>query len=86
MAQIDATYNQTIVGQRLRLLRETSNKRISQAAIEAGVSPATLAKIEDGKSNFRILTLTKLCNYYHVTLEHLMNAPSAGIPDIGSFS
>jgi transcriptional regulator with XRE-family HTH domain len=86
MAQIDPTYTQRIVGQRLRWLRETANKKLSQAAIEAGVSPGTLAKIEDGESNFRILTLTKLCNYYHVTLEDLMNDTSAGLLEKSSSS
>ncbi len=77
MAQIDANYTQRIVGQQLRLLREIKNKSLNQAAKEAGVSPGTLSRIEDGKSNFRILTITKLCNYYHVTLEDLMNDPNA---------
>lgn len=77
MTQIDATYTQKIVGQQLRVLRGLKSKSLNQAAKEAGVSPGTLAKIEDGKSNFRILTITKLCNYYHVTLEYLMNDPNA---------
>lgn len=77
MTQIDVMYTQRIVGQQLRLLREIKNKSLNQAAKEANVSPGTLAKIEDGKSNFRILTITKLCNYYRVTLEYLMNDPKA---------
>jgi len=77
MAQIDATYTQKIVGQQLRLLRQIANRSLNQAAKGAGVSPSTLAKIEVGKSNIRMLTMIKLCNYYHVTLEYLMNDPNA---------
>ncbi|WP_431217558.1 helix-turn-helix domain-containing protein [Puia sp. P3] len=42
---------------------------------EGWVSRATLSKIEEGRANFRILTITKLCNYYHVTFYDLLNDP-----------
>ena len=83
MAPIDATKTQMVVGERLRLLRKAANKELNEAAKGALVSPDTLAKIEDGNSNFRILTITKLCNYYHVTLEDLMNDPGPELQENG---
>lgn len=82
MPVIDPTNTQKIVGQRLQMLRKNTGKSINEAASEAGLTPGALSKIEDGKSNFRVLTLGKLCRYYQVTLKDLMDTPLSGPGEI----
>jgi len=72
MPAFDLTEAHKIIGERLRLIREERAKSITEAATEAGIAPKMLSKIEDGKANFRILTLGKLCKVYDVTLEKLL--------------
>ena len=72
MPPFDFTQAHQIIGERLRLIREEQTKSITEAATEAGIAPQMLSKIEDGKANFRILTLGKLCKAYKVSLEKLL--------------
>ena len=66
------------LGKRLRLAREHMKKTIEEIAIEALIAPKKLKEIENGKVNFRILTLNKLCKGYKVSVEYLLGDTSPG--------
>jgi len=72
MTQFDLTNAHKEIGKQLRNLRIAAGKSINKAAIDAGVAPRTLSKIEDGEANFRILTLVKLCKAYNTDLSQLL--------------
>lgn len=54
------------VSQRLRKIREA--KGLSQDIVDIDIDTNT-SRIERGKSNITISTLSKLCKYYGITLE-----------------
>ena len=60
------------IGNKLCQIRKTKGKSIGQAATEAGVLARTLANIERGKVDFRILTLLKLCQAYNICMDKLL--------------
>lgn len=78
------------LGKRLRQARVQMNKTIEEIAIEALIAPKKLKDIENGKVNFRILTLNKLCKGYKVSMEYLLGdtspaqGPSARKPNLHS--
>jgi DNA-binding XRE family transcriptional regulator len=78
MPQVDLTNAHKEIGKQLYKLRKAARKSIAEAATDAGIMPRTLAKIEDGEVNFRILTLGKLCRAYNVTLEELLEDSTLG--------
>jgi transcriptional regulator with XRE-family HTH domain len=75
MPSIDPAKSHKMIGRKLRTLREALKKSINTVAVEAKMSPKALTKIEAGESKIRILTLRKLCIYYKVTLDDLMEDP-----------
>lgn len=72
MPQFDLTNAHKEIGKQLRQLRIATGKTINEAAVDAGIAPGTLSKIEDGESNFRVLTLGKLCKGYNTDLSQLL--------------
>jgi len=72
MPQFDLAGAHKEIGIQLRKIRIVARKSLNQAAIDAGIAPRTLSKIEDGESNFRILTLEKLLKAYNTDLSHLL--------------
>jgi cytoskeletal protein RodZ len=50
MLPFDLTNAHNIVGERLRLIRETKMKSTNEAATDAGIASKTLSKIEAGKA------------------------------------
>ncbi len=55
--------------------------RIKQLRIEKGISQDTffidtdihIARIESGKSNITVSTLSEICNYFNITLSEFFN-------------
>lgn len=80
MPKISPSDARKALGKRLRQAREQMKKTLEEIAIEALIAPKKLKDIENGKVNFRILTLNKLCKGYKVSVEYLLDniSPAQG--------
>ena len=80
MPKITPPHARKALGKRLRQAREQRKKTTREIAIESLITPKKLKDIENGKVNFRILTLNKLCKGYKVSMEYLLGdtAPAQG--------
>lgn len=58
-----ARYNSPAeIGQRLRMIRHAREASLSQIADEAGLSAATMSRIETGKQDLSVATLLVICD------------------------
>lgn len=74
MSSIKAATARKTLGKQLRMLRKATKKTVQEIAKEAGILPATLVKIEDGKANFRLLTLEKIGKVYGLSSKELLES------------
>lgn len=64
-----------LIGSKLRDFRIQANLKLSQAAAIAGVSPAFISMVENGKSGISIAKIHTLLAIYGKTLSDLSDAP-----------
>lgn len=65
------------IGQRLRKARRTQGRSIYEIAAESGITPSLVSKIETGKSNPPVATLTRIARALGVTTSSLLDESTA---------
>ena len=60
------------IGHNLHQLRLARNEDIGTVAHAVAITPAQLAKIEEGRLNFRLGILFDLCDYFDANLEDIV--------------
>ena len=62
------------IGERLKAAREGQKKEIREVARGCNMKVKALERIEAGQSNFRMLTIDRLCHYYGISRVGIMQA------------
>jgi transcriptional regulator with XRE-family HTH domain len=63
------------IGKILQGLRKERGLSVRKVSEETGFSPSFLSKLENGKTSITIRNLSKLLNYYGVTLADIFSSP-----------
>jgi len=71
MTKLNRDHWRTIIGARLKDIRLSQNQTIPEVAGVVGLSPSTIRKIEDGKTNWLLTTIVKLSTFYKIDLGEL---------------
>ena len=74
--------SQELLGARLRGLRGARRLSLGDVARETGISASFLSLVENGRSDITIGRLTRLVDYYGISIADLLPAPGTGDPDI----
>lgn len=61
------------IGQNLAELRIASRKDVQTVANSVNLRSDVLLRIESGQHDFRLKTLSALCDYYNVEIESIVN-------------
>lgn len=59
----------THIGQMIRLARESRELTVEAAADKIGIGKGDLSELENGKRNFTINTLVKICNALNCVID-----------------
>lgn len=73
---------QEFVGAQLRALRGARRLSLGDVARETGISASFLSLVENGRSDITIGRLTRLVDYYGITITDLLPAPGNRDPDV----
>ncbi len=73
---------QEFVGARLRALRAARRLSLGDVARATGISASFLSLVENGRSDITIGRLTRLVDYYEISITELLPAAGTGDPDI----
>lgn len=73
---------QEFVGAQLRALRASRRLSLGDVARETGISASFLSLVENGRSDITIGRLTRLVDYYGITITELLPAPGGRDPDV----
>lgn len=73
---------QAFVGAQLRGLRAARRLSLGDVARETGISASFLSLVENGRSDITIGRLTRLVDYYGITITDLLPAPGTRDPDV----
>ncbi len=73
---------QEFVGAQLRALRAARRLSLGDVARETGISASFLSLVENGRSDITIGRLTRLVDYYGITITDLLPAPGTRDPDV----
>lgn len=73
---------QEFVGARLRALRGARRLSLGDVARETGISASFLSLVENGRSDITIGRLTRLVDYYGISITDLLPSPGARDPDV----
>lgn len=72
----------SLVGPRLRRVRERRGFTLTQAAERTGISKSTLSRLENGQRRASLELLLPLAQAYRVPIDDLVGAPAVGDPRI----
>ncbi len=81
-AQPQTMSQQEFVGAQLRALRAARRLSLGDVARETGISASFLSLVENGRSDITIGRLTRLVDYYGITITDLLPAPGNSDPDV----
>ena len=70
------------IGQRLRGLRKERESTLAEVAVATGVSVSTLSRLESGQRKPTLELLLPLARAYGVSLDELVDVPTAGDPRV----
>ena len=73
---------QEFVGAQLRSLRAARRLSLGDVARETGISASFLSLVENGRSDITIGRLTRLVDYYGITITDLLPSPTTRDPDV----
>jgi quercetin dioxygenase-like cupin family protein/DNA-binding Xre family transcriptional regulator len=73
---------QEFVGAQLRALRGSRRLSLGEVARETGISASFLSLVENGRSDITIGRLTRLVDYYGISIADLLPAPGSTDPDV----
>lgn len=73
---------QEFVGAQLRALRAARRLSLGDVARETGISASFLSLVENGRSDITIGRLTRLVDYYGISITELLPAPGGRDPDV----
>jgi transcriptional regulator with XRE-family HTH domain len=73
---------QEFVGAQLRALRAAKRLSLGDVAKETGISASFLSLVENGRSDITIGRLTRLVDYYGISIAELLPAPGGRHPDV----
>lgn len=66
-----------VIGQRIRKVRRTQGRSIYEIAAASGITPSLVSKIETGRSNPPVATLTRIAKALGVTISSLLDESTA---------
>jgi len=69
-----------LTGQKLRAIRSLKGMSQREVAERAGISPASLATFESGRSDMRAGTIVKLCEAMGVTITYKIDGTEISGP------
>ncbi len=70
------------VGSRLREIRQGRGMSLTDVAEGTAISPSFLSLVENGRSDITIGRLTRLVEFFQITIGDLLPSPEAAEPDI----
>ncbi len=70
------------VGERLRQLRQGRGMSLNQVAAGTGISPSFLSLVENGRSDITIGRLTRLIEFFEISITDILPSPEAAEPNI----
>jgi transcriptional regulator with XRE-family HTH domain len=73
---------QAFVGAQLRTLRGARRLSLGDVAKGTGISASFLSLVENGRSDITIGRLTRLVDYYGISITDLLPAPGSADPDV----
>jgi quercetin dioxygenase-like cupin family protein len=73
---------QAFIGAHLRGLRRARRLSLGDVGRETGISPSFLSLVENGRSDITIGRLTRLVDYYGISITDLLPAPGGADPDV----
>jgi transcriptional regulator with XRE-family HTH domain len=79
---IERSDQQAFVGAQLRALRAARRLSLGEVARETGISASFLSLVENGRSDITIGRLTRLVDFYGISITELLPGPRDGDPDI----
>jgi transcriptional regulator with XRE-family HTH domain len=77
-----ATAAQESLGARLRALRKSRRLSLGDVARGSGISPSFLSLVENGRSDITIGRLTRLVDFYGISIGDILPAPGSEDPDV----
>jgi quercetin dioxygenase-like cupin family protein len=78
----DSPSQQEFLGAQLRALRGARRVSLGDVARETGISASFLSLVENGRSDITIGRLTRLVDYYGISITDLLPTEDDGDPDI----
>lgn len=70
------------LGETLRQIRQGRELSLNEVASGAGVSPSFLSLVENGRSDITIGRLTRLVEYFQISITDILPSPEATEPDV----
>jgi transcriptional regulator with XRE-family HTH domain len=70
------------IGETLRAIRQGRKLSLNDVAAGAGVSPSFLSLVENGRSDITIGRLTRLVEFFQVSITDILPSPEAAEPEI----
>jgi transcriptional regulator with XRE-family HTH domain len=71
-----------MVGEALRQIRQGRHLSLNEVAAGTGISPSFLSLVENGRSDITIGRLTRLVEYFHISITDILPSPEAAEPDV----
>lgn len=69
-------------GAALRRIRQGRNLSLNEVAAGTGISPSFLSLVENGRSDITIGRLTRLVEYFQISINDILPSPEAAEPDV----
>lgn len=70
------------LGARLRTLRQSRRLSLEEVARNTGISASFLSLVENGRNDITIGRVTRLVDFYGISITDLLPGPGGGYPDI----
>jgi XRE family transcriptional regulator, regulator of sulfur utilization len=70
------------LGETLRRLRQGRGLSLNDVAAGSGISPSFLSLVENGRSDITIGRLTRLVEFFQISITDILPSPEAAEPDI----
>ncbi len=74
--------NNGLVGESLRRIRQGRGLSLNEVAAGTGISPSFLSLVENGRSDITIGRLTRLVEYFKISINDLLPSPEAAEADV----
>jgi transcriptional regulator with XRE-family HTH domain len=71
-----------MVGETLRRIRQGRHLSLNEVAAGTGISPSFLSLVENGRSDITIGRLTRLVEYFQISINDILPSPEAAEPDV----